>query len=81
MTNKKPTTRTTASAHQPAKLDAVTLSNMAHQPKSSGIVPHDDDDDDALQRISDMLAKLSPSNVDLVTNIIQAIVDQQIHEK
>ena len=77
MTNKKPSTRTTASAHQPTKLDAATLSNMAHQPKSSGIVPHDD----ALQRIADMVAKLSPSNVSLVTNIIRVIFDQQASEK
>ena len=77
MTNKNPSTRTTASTHQPTKLDAATLSNMAHQPNSSGIVPHDD----ALQRIADMVAKLSPSNVSLVTNIIQVIVDQQTPEK
>jgi hypothetical protein len=77
MTNKKTSTRTTASAHHPTKLDAATLSNMAHQPKSSGIVPHDD----ALQRIADMVAKLSPSNVSLVTNIIRVIFDQQASEK
>ena len=77
MTNKKPSTRTTASAHQPTKLDAATLSNMAHQPESSGVVPHDDD---AFQRIADMLAKLSPSNVSLITNLIQVIVDQQIRK-
>ena len=78
MTNKKPSTSTTASAHQPTKLDAAMLSNMAHQPKSSGIVPHDDDE---LQTIADMLTKLSPSNVDLVTNIIHVIFDQQELEK
>ncbi|WP_152615117.1 hypothetical protein [Janthinobacterium lividum] len=78
MTNRKPSTGTTASAHQPTKLDAATLSNMAHQPESSGVVPHDDD---ALQRIADMLAKLSPSNVDLATNIIRVIFDQQRSEK
>ena len=74
MTHKKPNIRTTASAQQPAKLDAATLSNMAHQPKSSGIVPHDED---ALQTIADMLTKLSPSNVDLVTSIIRCILADQ----
>ncbi len=77
MTNKKNITSKSVPAQQPAKLDAATLSNMAHQPKSSCIVPHDD----ALQRIADMVAKLSPSNVSLVTNIIQVIVDQQTPEK
>ena len=77
MTNKKPSTRTTASAHQPTKLGAATLSNMAHHTQLSNIVPHDD----ALQRIADMLTKLSPSNVDLVTNIIRVIFEQQIPEK
>ena len=76
MTNKKPNIRTTASAHQPTKLDAATLSNMAHHPQLSNIVPHSD----ALQRIADMLAELSPSNVSLITNIIQVIVDQQTPE-
>ena len=78
MTNKKTITSKSAPAQQAIKLDAATLSNMAHQPESSGIVPHDDD---ALQRIADMLAKLSPSNVSLVTNIIRMIFDQQASEK
>lgn len=77
MTNKKTIISKSVPAQQPAKLDAATLSNMAHQPKSSGIVPHDD----ALQRIANMLTKLSPSNVSLITNIIQVIVDQQMPEK
>lgn len=55
-------------------LDGTTFSNMAHEPELSGIVPHDDD---ALQRIADMLTKLSPSNVDLVTNIIRCILVEQ----
>ncbi|MGK5017043.1 hypothetical protein [Janthinobacterium sp. HLS12-2] len=77
MTNKKPSASKSMPARQPTKLDAATLSNMAHQPQSSGVVPHDD----ALQRIADMLAKLSPSNVDLVTNIIHLIFEQQTPEK
>lgn len=77
MTHRPPITSKSVPVRQPTKLDAATLSNMAHQPESSGIAPHDD----ALQRIADMLAKLSPSNVSLVTNIIQVIVDQQTPEK
>lgn len=74
MTNKKTITSKSAPAQQAIKLDAATLSNMAHQPESPDIVPHDDD---AFQRIADMVANLSPCNVSLVTNIIQVIVDQQ----
>lgn len=74
MINKKPIIRKSASAHQPTKLDVATLRNMAHQPEPSGGL------DDALQRIIELLTQLSPSNVDLVTNIIRAIVDQQTPE-
>lgn len=74
MTNKKTIASKTASAHQPTKLDVATLRNMAHQPEPSGVP------DDALQRIIELLTQLSPSNVDLVTNIIRAIVDQQTPE-
>lgn len=71
MTNRKPITRTTASAHQPTKLDAATLRNMAHQPEPSGV------HDDALQRIIEPLTQLSPSNLQMVKNIIRVIVDEQ----
>ena len=74
MTNKKPIIRKTASAHQSTKLDVATLRNMAHQPEPSG------GHDDSLQRIIELLTQLSPSNVDMVTNIIRAIVDQQTPE-
>ena len=72
MTNKKPIIRKTASAHQSTKLDVATLRNMAHQPEPSGVHGVA-----SLQAIIELLTKLSPSNVDLVTNIIRAIVDQQ----
>ncbi|WP_156894649.1 hypothetical protein [Janthinobacterium sp. 1_2014MBL_MicDiv] len=80
MTNQKTIASKTASAHQPTKLDAATLRNMAHhnmahQPESSGVP-----DDASLQSIIELLTQLSPSNVDLVTNIIRAILDQQIPE-
>ena len=78
MTHKPPITSKSVPVHQPTKLNAATLRNMAHQLESSGVVPHDDD---ALQRIAEMLAKLSLSNVDLVTSIIQVIVDQQTPAK
>ncbi|MBB5371072.1 MULTISPECIES: hypothetical protein [unclassified Janthinobacterium] len=71
MTNKKPIIRKTASAHQPTELDGARLSNMAQQPE-----PSDVHDDASLQAIIELITKLSPSNVDLVTKIIRAIVDQ-----
>lgn len=77
MTHKPPITSKSVPVRQPTKLDAATLRNMAHQPESSGIVPHDV----ALQAIADMLAKLSPSNLHMVKNIIQVIFDQQTPEK
>lgn len=73
MTNKKPITSKSVPSHQPAKLDAATLSNMAHQPEPSGV--HDDDAE--IQAIIELLTKLSPSNVDLVTNIIRCILVEQ----
>ena len=76
MTNKKTIASKTASAHQPTKLDVATLRNMAHQPEPSGVP-----DDASLQAIIELLTKLSPSNVSLITNIIQVIVDQQTPEK
>ena len=77
MTHKPPITSKSVPVQQLMKLDAATLSNMAHQQESSGIAPHDD----TLQRIADMLAKLSPSNVDLVTSIIRCILAEQTPEK
>ena len=74
MTKKKSINSKSVLEHLPSKLDAATLSNMAHQPESSGIVPHDDA---SLQTIIELLTKLSPSNVDLITNIIRVIFDQQ----
>lgn len=76
MTNKKIIASKTASAHQPTKLDVATLRNMAHQLEPSGVP-----DDASLQAIIELLTKLSPSNVSLITNIIQVIVDQQTPEK
>ncbi|WP_141749954.1 hypothetical protein [Janthinobacterium sp. HH107] len=73
MTNKKTIASKSVPACAATKLDAAMLSNMSHQPKSSGTVPHDD----ALQTTGNMLTKLSPSNLDLVTNIIRCILADQ----
>lgn len=75
MTNKKPVTRKHAPARQSTKLDAATLRNMAHLPAS----PAADNgaDSAALQPIAEMLAKLSPSNLHLVENIIRCILVEQ----
>lgn len=74
MTNKKPHTSKPAPANRSTILDAATLSNMAHKAAStvaSGA------DIAALQPIAEMLAKLSPSNLQMVENIIRVIVDEQ----
>jgi hypothetical protein len=75
MTNKKPATRKHAPARQSEKLDAATLRNMAHQ--SGSLAADNDADNAALQPIAEMLAKLSPSNLHLVENIVRVIVDEQ----
>jgi hypothetical protein len=78
MTNKKPVSRKRVPATQSTKLDAATLRNMAHQTA----LPAADNDVDsaALQPIAEMLAKLSPSNLHLVENIIRVIVEDQTRD-
>lgn len=75
MTNKKPVTRRAAPARPSTKLDAATLQNMAHQQSSTAA--RIAADSVALQPVVEMLAKLSPSNLHLVENIIRIIVDEQ----
>ena len=74
MTNKKPHTSKPAPANRSTTLDAATLSNMAHQ-AASAVASRANTA--ALQPIAEMLAKLSPSNLHLVANIIRVIVDEQ----
>lgn len=75
MTNKKPATRKHAPARQPTKLDAAMRSNMAHQSASSAA--GNGADSAALQPVAEMLTKLSPSNAQLVENIIRCILVEQ----
>jgi ubiquinone biosynthesis protein UbiJ len=56
----------------PAKLDAATLSNMAHRP-----VVVVSGDDAVLHRIAELLTKLSPSNLQLVEGIIRCVLVEQ----
>ncbi|MBA5606797.1 hypothetical protein H3H36_15680 [Duganella sp. FT3S] len=76
MTNKKPITRRNAPARQFTKLDAATLSNMSHQSAPVGVGPNNA----ALQPITEILTKLSPSNLHLVESIIRVIVDEQARD-
>lgn len=73
MTNKK----TIISKNLPelalAKLDAATLSNMAHRP----VVVVVSGDDAVLHRIAELLTKLSPSNLQLVEGIIRCVLVEQ----
>lgn len=75
MPNKKLAVRKHSLAHQTTKLDAAVLRNMAHQ--SASAAADNGVDSAALQSIAEMLAKLSPSNLHLVENIIRVIVDEQ----
>lgn len=75
MTYKKPNIRTTSSAQEPAKLDAATLSNMAHQPEPLAVVASADEA--VSKRIAELLTKLSPSNLQLVEGIIRCVLVEQ----
>ena len=73
MTNKKPITSKSLPATAPAKLDAATLSNMAHQP----VVVVASADEAVSKRIAELLTKLSPSNLQLVEGIIRCVLVEQ----
>jgi len=73
MTKKPPITSKSLPAQAPTKLDAATLSNMAHQP----VVVVTSADEAASRRIAELLTKLSPSNLQLVEGIIRCILADQ----
>ena len=67
MTNKKPIISKSLPAQAPTKLDAATLSNMAHQP----VVVVSSADEAVSKRIAELLTKLSPANFKLVEGIVR----------
>ena len=73
MTNKKPITSKSLPAQAPAKLDAATLRNMAHQP----VYVVASADEAVSKRIAELLTKLSPSNLQLVEGIIRCVLVEQ----
>ena len=75
MTNKNLITSNTLPMQAPTKLDAATLSNMAHQPEPLAVVASADEV--VSKRIAELLTKLSPSNLRLVEGIIRCVVVDQ----
>lgn len=73
MTHKPPITSKSLPAQAPTKLDAATLSNMAHQL----VVVVASADEAVLTRIAELLTQLSPSNLQLVEGIIRCVLVEQ----
>ena len=73
MTNKKTITSKSLPIPAPKKLDAATLSNMSHHP----VAVVASADEAVLQRIAELLTKLSSSNLHLVEGIIRCVLVEQ----
>lgn len=76
MTNKKPIAATPARMQQVTKLDAATLQNLSLQADIEPMAQHDK----ALLPIVELLAQLSPANLQLAENIVRYILDEQASE-
>lgn len=62
-----------ASKPQSVTVDAAMLRNLALQSEISGSTPHEE----AVLVIVELLAQLSPSNMQLAKNIVRCILDAQ----
>jgi hypothetical protein len=65
-----------ATKPQMVTLDAATLRNLALQSETSSLTPHEE----AALSIVELLARLSPTNMQLAEDIVRCIHDAQLDE-
>jgi hypothetical protein len=76
MTKEKPLSAKPLHGNKAVTVDAATLRNLALQSETSSSTPHEE----AVSSIVELLAQLSPTNMQLAENIVRCIYDSQVGE-
>lgn len=76
MTKENPLSTKPLHEHKAVTVDAATLRNLALQSETFSSTPHEE----AVLSIVELLAQLSPTNMQLAENIVRCIHDAQIDE-